>query len=116
MWAAAKSGGSAKSDPQQGGISMNYSKPKVIGPIRATCPVCGETAYSHGGIHPQCAVNRADKADQVAFKARNPAVVIPAKPQAKKQWAKRCPSCQQEVHVRLASCDCGHSFYPKRAG
>jgi hypothetical protein len=61
-------------------------------------------------------VNRADKADQVVLKARNAALAIHAKPRAKKQWTKRCPGCQHEVHVRLATCSCGHSFYPKRAG
>ena len=65
---------------------MNHSKPKVFGPVRPTCPVCGETAYSHGGIHPQCAVTRADQANQVVLKARNAALAIHPKPQAKKQW------------------------------
>ena len=40
---------------------MNHSKPKLVGPARAVCPVCGTTAYSRGGIHPQCAVTRADR-------------------------------------------------------
>ena len=95
---------------------MNHSKPKVFGPVRPTCPVCGETAYSHGGIHPQCAVTRADQANQVVLKARNAALAIHPKPQANKQWTKRCPGCRNEVHVRLSTCDCGHSFQPKRAG
>jgi len=95
---------------------MNHSKPKVLGPVRPTCPVCGETTYSRGGIHPQCAVNRADQADRVVLKARNAALAILPMPQAKKQWTKRCPGCQHEVHVRLATCECGHSFRPKRAG
>ena len=29
-------------------------------------------AYSHGGIHPQCAVNRADKADPYGFRHEVP--------------------------------------------
>jgi hypothetical protein len=24
------------------------------------CPVCGKVAYSLGGVHPQCAIKRAD--------------------------------------------------------
>ncbi len=98
------------------GTPMNHSKPKVIGPVRAVCPVCGETAYSHGGIHPQCAVNRADKADQVVLKAGNAAVAIQPKPATKKQWTKRCPLCKHDVHVRLGICACGHNFQPKVAG
>ncbi len=94
---------------------MKYSKPKAIEPVRATCPVCGETAYSRGGIHPQCAVTRADKADQVVLMACSAALAIHPKPQTKKQWTKRCPRCQQEVHARLTTCNCGHSFQPKRA-
>jgi hypothetical protein len=95
---------------------MNHSKPKVFGPARPTCPVCGETAYSRGGIHPQCAVNREDQADQVVLKAQNAALPTPPRPQAKNQWTKRCPGCRLEVHVRLAICGCGYSFQPKLAG
>jgi hypothetical protein len=29
-------------------------------PHRAICPVCGAAAYSPGGIHPQCALSRAE--------------------------------------------------------
>ncbi len=52
---------------------MNNSKPKVFGPVRAVCPVCGKTAYSQGGIHPQCSVKRADT---VARQAKLAALAI----------------------------------------
>jgi hypothetical protein len=45
---------------------MSHTKPKFIDPVRALCPVCGKTAYSQGGIHPQCAVLRADRLAQGA--------------------------------------------------
>jgi len=92
---------------------MYCSKPKVIGPVRAICPVCRKTAYSQGGIHPQCAESRDDKVVRASFK------VVPAtsaKVQSKTEWTRRCPGCQREVHVRSATCDCGHRFQPKRAG
>ena len=92
---------------------MNHSKPKLIGPVRAICPVCGETAYSQGGIHPQCAVDRADKADLVILKASNVALAIQPKPPARKQLTKCCPRCKHDVHLRLAICACGHSFQLK---
>ncbi len=95
---------------------MNFSKPKVFGPVRPTCPVCGQTTYSQGGIHPQCAVNRADQADRVVLKARNAALATQPKAQSKTRWTKGCPRCHHEVHVRLATCGCGYSFQPKRAG
>ena len=95
---------------------MNISKPKVIEPARAVCPVCGKTAYSHGGIHPQCAVDQADKADRVVLKARNTVLAIQPKEPTKKQWTKRCPHCNHDVHVRLAICACGHSFQLKVDG
>jgi hypothetical protein len=95
---------------------MNISKPKVIRPVRAICPVCGKTAYSHGGIHPQCAVERADNADKVISKASNAALAIHPKLPARKLWTKRCPLCKHDVHVRLGICACGHSFQPEVDG
>jgi hypothetical protein len=92
---------------------MNISKPKVIGPARAVCPVCGKTAYSYGGIHPQCAVDRADKADRIVLKARDAVLAIQPKAPARKLWTRRCPLCNHDVHVRLSICACGHSFQPK---
>jgi hypothetical protein len=88
---------------------MNISKPKVIGPVRAVCPVCRTTAYSRGGIHPQCAVLKADKAVR-NVRSKAPETKPPA---ARQQWVKRCPKCRRELHVRRAVCDCGHSFLPK---
>jgi hypothetical protein len=88
---------------------MNYSKPKLIGPPRAVCPVCGTTSYSRGGIHPQCAVARADRAAP-----RPPESAEKKKPLA--QWKKRCPRCQREVPARRLVCDCGHNFQPSVTG
>jgi len=71
--------------------------------------VCGTTAYSQGGIHPQCAVSRADKAmprvKEVATKTKG---VTP--------WKKRCPRCKRELPARRMVCDCGHSFQPAMTG
>lgn len=88
---------------------MNHTKPKFVGPDRAVCPVCGTTSYSRDGIHPQCAVTRADK------------IVPRAKAKAEKtgrlgQWRKRCPRCKRELPARRMVCDCGHSFQPQVTG
>lgn len=56
---------------------MNISKPKVSVPARPLCPVCGKNTYSLGGIHPQCAVAHADKADRAARNAALEAQRIP---------------------------------------
>jgi hypothetical protein len=37
-----------------------YRTPPPPASTRARCPVCGEAVYSRAGIHPQCAVRRAD--------------------------------------------------------
>jgi endogenous inhibitor of DNA gyrase (YacG/DUF329 family) len=92
---------------------MNISKPKLIRSARANCPVCGKTAYSHGGIHPQCAVDRADKVDRIVLTAGNAVLATQPKPPTRKLWTRRCPLCNHDVHVRLAVCTCGHSFQPK---
>lgn len=80
---------------------------------RRVCPVCGAVTFSRSGIHPQCAAQRADasrmarvkaakKAAQPAPAASNSLVLAP--------WHKRCPKCSAQVHIRKASCDCGHRF------
>jgi len=81
----------------------NHTKPKLIGPERAVCPVCGTTAYSLGGIHPQCASILADRVTP-RVKVKTP------KPAVRQQWTKRCPKCKRDLHVRRVMCDCGHSF------
>ena len=91
------------------GPPMNISKPKMVGPVRATCPVCGKTAYSHGGIHPQCAVSQADAVSRVAIK-KAAAKAPPVPP--RQQWSKTCPRCHRQVPARRVTCDCGHEFIP----
>jgi hypothetical protein len=83
---------------------------------RPLCPVCGQTTYSRGGIHPQCAQERADKERMDQVKAKRNSETSPKKTvshEEVKSWHKRCPKCRAEVHIRCASCDCGHHF-PKR--
>jgi hypothetical protein len=59
---------------------MNYRKPIPLAgaPLRAICPVCGKTAYSSGGIHPQCGVTRADAELKAAQRAAAAAAPEPA--------------------------------------
>lgn len=49
---------------------MSEKKPQPIGliPVRKHCPVCGKVAYSRGGVHPQCALARADAAVRAKLK------------------------------------------------
>jgi hypothetical protein len=85
---------------------MNHTKPKLVGPTRPKCPVCGTTTYSPGGIHPQCAVVRADRTKPLVKDKT-------AKPKAVGQWRKRCPRCKRDLPARRMVCDCGHSFEAK---
>jgi hypothetical protein len=93
---------------------MNYSKPKTIGPVMPDCPVCGKTTYSRGGIHPQCASERADRAVRAERKAAEEKMGQDATTiQPRQQWTKQCSRCQRLVPARRAVCDCGHIF-PKK--
>jgi hypothetical protein len=90
---------------------MNHSKPKQVGPVMPDCPVCGKTTYSRGGIHPQCASERADKiarAARVENAANAETVATAAEP--RQQWTKQCVRCRQVVPARRAVCDCGFTF------
>lgn len=50
---------------------MSEQKPVVLYPQRTVtkCPVCQKPTYSPGGIHPQCAVTRADEPRRIALAA-----------------------------------------------
>jgi hypothetical protein len=41
---------------------MNHKKsiPVVATAQGRVCPVCGQTSYSRGGVHPQCSFFKAD--------------------------------------------------------
>jgi hypothetical protein len=61
---------------------MSSSTPEIAGYKPPACPVCGKASYSRDGIHPQCAVLRADK-----FGKRKSVPKLP-KP-ARSLWSKR---------------------------
>ena len=84
----------------------SISKPSIVNQKPPACPVCGKPSYSLGGVHPQCAVTRADK----VRKATKPAVK--PKPAVFGQWKKTCPRCNRQVAARRFACDCGHKFEP----
>lgn len=80
--------------------------PLIPDPPRKLCPVCGEVAYSMGGIHPQCAVRKAD--EQRLLRSRR--ATKPGKvPKSAKlsAWQRQCKKCRAIVHVRKLICDCG---------
>lgn len=74
---------------------------------RAVCPVCGKASYSRGGVHPQCAVNKAD-AIQTALRKANAATAAPKPaPAPEQRWTKLCTSCGRRIAARRVQCDCG---------
>ena len=62
-------------------IFASYRHAPIIDPDRKLCPVCHQSVYSLAGIHPQCAVKRADALEsqsrrEAASKAGSPIVVV----------------------------------------
>ncbi len=53
---------------------MSDKKPSPLLPESngQPCPVCGKKSYSRGGIHPQCAVKRADALSRALLAAEQP--------------------------------------------
>jgi hypothetical protein len=43
--------------------TMSNEKSVIVLPTvpKRVCPICGKAAYSAGGIHPQCAIEQADR-------------------------------------------------------
>lgn len=78
--------------------------------------MCGQTAYSVGGIHPQCAMVQADaprKAQLVAQKKAAAQVAATADKAATAKlalWEKLCPQCGGRLPARKSVCACGHRF------
>ncbi len=90
---------------------MSEKKPALVAlRVRPNCPVCGKVSYSLSGMHPQCAVARAD----AGLRARQKAKKEPPPPRA--AFTKRCPKCGRNVPARRMVCDCGRSFDQRTAG
>lgn len=96
-------------------VSQKKPSPLIAyGPARRRCPVCGETAYSAAGIHPQCAQVRSE-ATRLARVTKREGVAPPRKTadgHPAQRWARTCPSCGVQLHVRKRQCDCGQLFGP----
>jgi hypothetical protein len=91
---------------------MSSEKSVIIEPQRpkTLCPICGTPTYSAGGIHPQCAMQQADKPRLERLRTAKTAEANTKKPKARQVWKKRCPKCGTQVHARRESCSCGHKF------
>jgi hypothetical protein len=81
------------------------------------CPVCGKASYSLGGIHPQCAMERADAKRKKQLKAKEQAS-NKQKPKLMRsetvRWnTKKCPNCSTESHIRKRHCNCGYDFFAR---
>jgi predicted RNA-binding Zn-ribbon protein involved in translation (DUF1610 family) len=81
-------------------------------PPKNLCPICGKAAYSLGGVHPQCSMQKADEPRIARLRTAKSAEIKAKVPAAKnaKSWKKRCPKCGAQVHVRRDACECGHKF------
>src|SRR4051812_23245824 len=100
---------SGPSGPNTGGASVSERKPVPIIPLgsKAVCPVCHKPSYSRGGMHPQCALARADAKTRAALKAK---ATTDEKRAVKKPWAKICPKCKRQIPSRRMVCDCGQEL------
>jgi len=92
---------------------MDSLKPAPLFPqrTRQRCPICGLPSYSREGVHPQCALQKADEPRNRRLRALR-ASTPKADKLRKRAWNKKCPKCAKELHVRRAACDCGHVFFP----
>jgi predicted RNA-binding Zn-ribbon protein involved in translation (DUF1610 family) len=90
-------------------MSILKPVPVIPQPAKMRCPICGETTYSRGGIHPQCAIQQADEPRTVKLRADRKKAAKIEKPR-QRAWNKKCPGCGIFVHVRLTKCGCGHKF------
>jgi predicted RNA-binding Zn-ribbon protein involved in translation (DUF1610 family) len=102
------------------GNLMSSEKSVVVIPQapRQLCPICGKASYSAGGVHPQCAMQKADEPRLIRLKAARAAEAKLEKPapqtksakSALQTWKKRCPKCGTQIYARQKACKCGHKF------
>ena len=87
---------------------MSLKKPKPLHVAnRKMCPVCGEVSYSHAGVHPQCAVVRAD---ELGLKLQETALET-AKKSPFNPWPKRCAQCGTQIpDLTIDVCACGNTL------
>lgn len=91
---------------------MANRKPPPLYPSRPhnLCPVCGEVSYSHAGVHPQCAMQKADAERLERIKREKPVTQPVRSASSIQPWQKLCPKCRSAQHVRRKTCTCGHTF------
>lgn len=80
---------------------------------RRVCPVCGSVSYSRQGVHPQCAREQADAARMTLVKQARAAAQASAPTASlrdRSPWLRECPRCHAQMHIRKATCQCGHQF------
>jgi hypothetical protein len=90
-------------------MSSEKSVAVIPQPTRRVCPICNESVYSAGGIHPQCAIQQADEPRIARLRAARTAEAKMERP-AKATWQKTCPLCGAKTHARTKACACGHQF------
>lgn len=120
--AATKCIGSASYQPKYLSVPQSrklaVSKPRVRVAVTrggVICPVCGQSSYSLGGIHPQCSVTLADAkrkkqlgVEKQAAAKRKSKIKVPER----LVWnMKKCPKCSAKLHVRIKNCGCGYDFF-----
>jgi len=90
---------------------MSEKKPTpIVVDQGRVCPVCGKRSYSAAGVHPQCAMKRADETRQ---KQRAELPPMPPRAPRQRSFDKKCPKCEALVHVRKKVCPCGYAW-PER--
>lgn len=88
----------------------NRPPPLYPTPVRALCPICGQTSYSSTGIHPQCSMQKADRERMQALSAVAAQTRKLAETTQLSPWQRGCPRCKLVVHVRKKVCKCGYKF------
>jgi hypothetical protein len=91
------------------------SEPDIVvkpAPPKNLCPVCHKPSYSLSGIHPQCAIELADRPRILKLRAAKAVEVGAAKTKKRPtgKLKKRCPKCGLESHIMRKACSCGHKF------
>jgi hypothetical protein len=84
-------------------IFPKYRHAPIIDLDRKHCPVCNHSVYSLAGIHPQCAIKRADALESLSKKAASKAGSIESIEPARQRVVLTDDDSQSQAETRLCN-------------
>jgi hypothetical protein len=84
-------------------IFPRYRHTPIFDPERKRCPVCHQSVYSLAGIHPQCAIKRAEALELLSKRAAAKSDSIEPSESARQQVILADYDCRSQAKTELCN-------------